>query len=153
MWQEVAKALVERKLAIQNDLSELLNPMGRPTLADWLVGFRDSVNRNNDPNGGGRWRFLKHIIVRKADFERWLCKANKRRGPQSGTTGYQQSDRKMFSHISRLRREGKARSPYSAALILAREDKLAGTGAAESKAKRVSARYRKEHGGQSAETP
>ena len=146
LWQEVAKALTENELRALN-LSARLNPVGGPTIADWLPGFRAAVDRFNDPHSGMA-RILKHIIVRRADFERWLRKANRvRRGPQSGATGYQRSDRKMFPRIGRLIREAKAGSPYGAALILAREGRLGGAGAPESRAKRLAARYRKEYGG------
>jgi hypothetical protein len=56
------------------------------------------------------------------------------------------ADRKVFRQISRLIEEGTARSVRDAALALARERKLAGGGTDESKAKRVSALYRKERG-------
>jgi hypothetical protein len=145
LWQDVAKALTDRKLTIQNDLSERLNPMGGPTLAEWLVGFRAAVDRYNDPNRR-MVRILKHIRVRRADFERWFRKTSEpRRGPKSGTTGYVEADRKAFRRISRLMKEGKARSPHGAALMIA--DELSGGGNPQNKAKRVSARYRKEHGG------
>ena len=145
LWQQVAKALTDRKLRIQNDLSEVLGPHPhvQPTLAQWLVGFRAAVDRYNDPNRGMA-RILKHIIVTNADFESWLRKANKRRGPQLGTTGYCDADRKMFPQIRRLVRDGTARSPHGAALMLADQGKLAGTGKRESLAKRVAGCYLRE---------
>jgi hypothetical protein len=89
--------------------------------------------------------FLKHIIVRTVDFDRWLRKANKSgRGPEYGTTGYQALDRKAFPRMKRLIKEGKARSAYGAALKLTNE--LAGDGTPESKAKRVATLYHKEVG-------
>jgi hypothetical protein len=63
------------------------------------------------------------------------------RHPRRGTSGYDAADRRVFSEIGSLISTGKARSPYGAALLLA--DDLAGAGTAETKAKRVSSRYRK----------
>jgi hypothetical protein len=141
LWQDAAKALIEKSLPI----AKVLEPTTPADIESWLFGFRASVDRYNDPHGGGRARILKHIIVREADFERWLRGANKlRRGPRSGATGYRDADRKMFPRISRLIKKGEARSPYGAALMLA--DQLAGTRKPENRAKRVSARYRKEYG-------
>jgi hypothetical protein len=139
----VAKALTEGKLKTQNDLSEALDP-SMPTLtrAGWLVGFRNAVNRHNYPRGG-MVSILKTIEVRKNDFRRWLQNQNLRRGPRSGTTGYQVADRKAFPEISRLMTEGEARSPYGAALILACKGKLVGGGTPETRARRVSALYRR----------
>ena len=143
LWQKVAKALTDGRLKAARSLSERLN--GGPTLAEWLVGFQASVDRNNDPNDGGRWRILKLIIVRKADFVRLLRNTGKRRGPRCGTTGFRDADRKLFPEITRMTKGGgKARSAYGAALHLADEGKIAGTGSRETKAKRVSARYLKE---------
>jgi hypothetical protein len=64
-----------------------------------------------------------------------------KRGPTPGTTGYQDLDRKLFPQIKELKKRGKARSAYGAALMLANE--IAGGGSAENKARRVSALYRK----------
>jgi hypothetical protein len=64
------------------------------------------------------------------------------RGPLRGTTGYQTQERKLFPRISKLLKRGEARSPYGAALTLSKE--ISGRGTPESKAKRVSALYRKE---------
>jgi hypothetical protein len=89
-------------------------------------------------------RILKNIHVNKGDFDRWFRKANNnRRGPRSGTTGFREADGKIFSQISRLIRDGKARSPHDAALKLAYDGQLAGGGTEESKAKRVAGRYLK----------
>ena len=145
LWQEVAKALTDQTLRILNSLSEKLNPTGAPalTLAHWLNGFRAAVDHYNDPNRG-MVRILKNIHVNKGDFDRWFRKANKnRRGPRSGTTGFREADGKIFSQISRLIRDGKARSPHDAALKLAYDGQLAGGGTEESKAKRVAGRYLK----------
>jgi hypothetical protein len=134
LWQEATKALVTRELPAKN-LS---------VFVDWLIGFLGSVERFNDPNGGGRARILKNIIVRARDFDKWLYKKSRgRRGPVGGTTGLQVSDRKIFPSIENLIASGKAFSAYGAALKLHKD--IAGTGSPENKAKRVSARYRKEH--------
>jgi hypothetical protein len=142
LWQETAKAITERKLPILNSFSEQI--AGATTLADWLVYFRASVDRYNDL--GPRVRILKHITVFIADFERWFHKTHKRRGPKHDTTGYRASDRKSFPEISRLLEEGKSRSPHEAALKLAHENKLAGRGTPESKARRVAVLFRRERG-------
>jgi hypothetical protein len=142
LWQETAKAITEKKLPILNSFSEH-DPAGAPTLGGWLVSFRASVDGYNDI--GPRGRFLKQIIVYTADFERWFRKTHKRRGPKYGTTGYQASDRKAFPKISRLIKEGKARSPHEAALKLAHEGEIAGRGTTESKARRVAVLFRQEH--------
>src|SRR5262249_36510135 len=97
LWQETAKAITERQLPILNSLSERF--AGATKLADWLVYFRASVDRYNDL--GPRARILKHITARTADFERWFRKAFKRRGPERGTTGYRDLDRKAFPEITR----------------------------------------------------
>ena len=91
-------------------------------------------------------RILKGIFVNEADFKNWFRKEMKRRGPPSGTTGFRDVDRQLFPEISRLIKRGDARSAYGAALILEREGKLVGRAAAENKAKRVAALYRRECG-------
>ena len=140
LWQKTAKAVANRELPALN-LSEKISPA--MTFGGWFSGFRDAVDRFNDPNDFAR--ILKHIIVRTTDFEQWLRKANKsRRGPEYETTGYHASDRKALRRMSRLIKEGKARSAYGAALKLA--DELAGDGTPQSKAKRVATLYRKEVG-------
>ena len=142
LWQEVAKALTDAKLKIQ---SSPFNSTG--ALAQWLVGFRNAVDRCNEPHGGIT-RILKHIIVREVDFETWLRKAgNLRRGPKRGTTGFRAPDRELFAQMSRLIKKGQARSPYGAALMLANQGRVSGPGTRESKAKRLSAAYRLEERG------
>ena len=103
LWQETARALIENDIPALN-LSDLVNPTAATalTFGGWLPGFRNAVDRYNDPHRGIA-RVLKRIIVRKADFDRWLRKANKlRRGPARGTTGLRAVDRKAFPEISRL---------------------------------------------------
>jgi hypothetical protein len=154
IWQETARALVEGELPALN-LSVEPAPATHPkmTYRAWLIGYRASVDRFNDP----RSPVLRHIMVRVSDFEKWFRKwlgnkGKRRRGPTHGTTGYLDADRKQFAAISQLIESGKARAPYGAALILARNRKLAGAGTAESRAKRVAGLYRKECGRWDTET-
>jgi hypothetical protein len=87
------------------------------------------------------------LTIEIAYFKKWLRNAHKLpRGPKQGTTGYQKADRSLFIDISKSIADGK-RSAYGAALILADEGKIRGAGTQESKAKRVSALYRREHTG------
>jgi hypothetical protein len=142
-WQSVARALLNKQLPALNVL-ELINPKIYPamTYADWLIGFRASADRHNDP--AICRDILNQIIVRPSDFEKWLRNGKKRsqRGPERGTTGFRTLDRKLFSKISKLLKTGKARSAYGAALLL--HEEIAGRASPENKARRVSARYRKE---------
>jgi len=142
LWQETAKAITEQKLPILNSLSEQI--VGATKLAEWLVYFRASVERYNDL--GPRARVLKLIIVYTTDFESWFHQTHKRRGPKHGTTGFRDSDRKAFPKISRLISEGEARSPHEAALKLAHQGQLVGSGTPENRARRVAVLYRKECG-------
>jgi hypothetical protein len=146
MWQQSAKALVEGELPASNLLEKPL-ATAHPTMTyrDWLVGYRASVDRGNEPTS----LTLKHIIVRTSEFEKWFRRWRRgasrlQRGPQPGSTGLAAADRKRFAEISRLIKTGEAGSPYGAALKLARDGKLAGAGTLESKAKRVSRLYRNE---------
>jgi hypothetical protein len=142
MWQQAAKALLEEELPALN-LDQNLTPW--LTYRQWLVSYRASVDRGNNPTS----LTLKHIIVRNSKFERWFRKwrrgaSNQHRGPRPGSTGLSDADRKQFTAISRLIKNGEARSSYGAALKLAHEGKLPGDGTNRSKAVRVSQRYRKE---------
>jgi hypothetical protein len=139
LWQSVAKALVERDLPVSSNVVSL----------NWLAGFKAAVDRYNEPNSGVI-RHLKQIFVRAFDFKKWRQHGfpSRTRGPRQNTTGYQTHDRKLFRRINELRNSGKARSPYDAALQLAKANEVAPLGATtspESKAKRLSARYRKEN--------
>lgn len=58
--------------------------------------------------------------------------------------GFALADRDHFAEIGQRRKSGQASSAYGAALQLAREGKLAGAGTPESRAKRVSALYKRE---------
>lgn len=75
LWQKTAKAIVDRDLPVLN-LSEVMAPKVAPavTFGGWFAGFRAAVDRFNDPSSFAH--ILKHIVVRTADFERWLRKAN-----------------------------------------------------------------------------
>jgi hypothetical protein len=135
LWRSLANALVEKTLPA----SKL------PVPPDWLVGFKASVDRYNDPNSGVV-RILKQIVVRTKDFKKWRQRglAPGKRGPRQNTTGYQASDRKLFPCMRKLIKNGDARSPYSAALLLA-NDIRGRNSSPESKAKRVSKLYRREN--------
>jgi hypothetical protein len=143
LWQKAAKALLEGKLPVINRF-EKLYPAAPKSYHVWLPEFAAAINRTSDPNDFRH--ILKQIIVRASDFPKWLSNApSGPRGPQHGTTGYHTLDRKHFSRIDKLIRTGKARSAHDAALQLAAKDKIPGRGTLESKARRVSALYRKEH--------
>jgi hypothetical protein len=149
LWQLAAEALVKKELATSNS-SMVINPTVYPkmTFGDWLIGFRAAVNRGNDPSGFSH--ILKLIIVGSVDFEKWLRKAiegrgGSERGPETGTTGYQASDRKLFHSISRLIGTGQVRGAYGAAQRLIEAGKVAGTGHPDNRAKRLSTLYLKEH--------
>jgi hypothetical protein len=138
LWQSVAKALVDGRLPASSDVVPLNN---------WLGGFKASVDRYNEPNAGTA-RHLTQIFVHPSDFKEWRRHefASRARGPRQNTTGYQASDRKLFPRMKKLMATGQARSSFSAALMLA--DEIApqkGTSTPESKAKRVSALFRKEN--------
>jgi len=137
LWQSVAKGLVEKTLPVS---SLPLLPAG------WLVGFRASIDRYDDPNPGVV-RILKLIFVRASDFKKWLRggKRSAKRGPVRGVTGLQASDRKLFPEIAKRIKTRKARSARDAALQLFDERKVSGN-SRESAAKRVSGRYLKEYG-------
>lgn len=144
LWQNVARALVNRELPALN-LSVLLAPKTAPamTIGAWLLGFRSAVDRHNDPSRCAH--ILKQIIVRVADFEKWLRKAaDGPRGPQHGTTGYAALDRKLFPQLKAMVKKGDARAAYGAAKKLAFDGKIAGKGTHENRAKRLATRYLRE---------
>jgi hypothetical protein len=144
LWQAATKALLAKNLPALN-LSERMNPqIAVTTYRDWLVGYLSSLERLNDPTSGCA-HILKRIIVHVRDFKKWLGGVGDgRRGPQEGTTGYKNSDRKLFRRMKKLIDSGATRSAYGAALELAGQ--IAGSNtSAQSKAKRVSALYRKEY--------
>jgi hypothetical protein len=144
LWQSVIRALLKRELPSLNLSSPMDPKVPIPTFGDWLVGVRNAVDRHNDPNSCAR--ILKHIMVRVSDFDQWLRqrKMGARRGPEKDTTGLVDADRKLFRHIRTMIRTGSAQSPYGAALLLVHERKVGGRGSPESRAKRLSARFRRE---------
>ena len=144
LWEEALRALIEEKLRPLNlNLSERPDAVASPTTyRGWLndiLGY--TADRRFDP--GRIAHTFRKIMVRHSDFESWLRKTKQgRRGPKPNSTGYQCRDRKLFPQIERLINSGRAQSPHGAALRIV--SKIAGSGTAESKAKRVSALYRKE---------
>jgi hypothetical protein len=141
------RAIIEEEIRPLNlKVSDLPDPIGSPaqTYGVWFSGIlRAVVARRFDPNSTAH--IFKSIVVRSSDFESLLRKGNiGGKGPKPGETGFQKADRKVFSEIDRLIKSGQVQSPYGAALQLA--DKLPGSANAspESKAKRVSALYRRE---------
>jgi len=139
LWQSVAEALDEGKLPAAPPGTAPAFP-----LKDWLRGFRQSVERFNDPRVCAR--ILKHIIVSISDFNKLLKTTGKsRRGPVPGQTGrFQKSDRKVFPDIRSRIKSGRAGSPHDAALQLYDEGKIKGN-SCESAAKRVATRYLREY--------
>jgi hypothetical protein len=141
LWQEAAKALVEGRLHVINRFEKPFPGAPVKSYDVWLREFAAAINWTSDPNDFRR--ILKRIIVLTSDFAKWLNNApSGSRGPQPGTTGYQATDRKLFPKITRLIKAGRARSAYGAALLIA--DEIAGSRDERSKAKRVSAAYRKQ---------
>jgi len=87
-------------------------------------------------------RRQKRLSNRRGETSgRAQAKLKTQRGPAPGTTGFASQDRKLFPKMQKKIDNGEARSPHSAAMQLIGE--IAGGGSPESKAKRVSARYRK----------
>jgi hypothetical protein len=144
LWQKTARALIERELPAVN-LSDCPAPRSAPKmdLGGWLSQFSAALNRGgSDPSSFKH--ILKLIIVRVADFEKWLRDNGPRgpRGPQPFTTRLEAADRRLFADITRLIRKGQARSAYGAALQIAKQ--IAGSGTEDSKARRLSKLYRRE---------
>lgn len=145
LWEVALTALTQKMLRPLNlDLAGRPDPAASPsiTYGVWLNGLLHAVaNRRFDPDSVAH--IFRNITVRHSDFESLLRKGNVgSRGPKPGETGFQRTDRKLFPKIKHLIESGKAQSPYGAALTLAVE--IAGRGTQESRAKRVSALYRKE---------
>jgi len=111
---------------------------GRKLVPRWINVTEPPVR----PKGSSRQRVR---AARARDLAAQVKLKKQERGPKRGETGFQASDRKLFSQISEKIKNGKARSPYGAALLLA--DQIAGDGTPGSKARRISALYRKERGG------
>jgi len=77
-------------------------------------------------------------------FSKWLRSVSKLPpGPKREETGYAEADEKLFPEMRLRIQDKKLRSAYAAALELASENKVAGSGTEESKAKRLASRYRK----------
>jgi hypothetical protein len=142
LWLKALRAIEKGELEVWID-QRLQQP---PGWQPWIATARAAVERHNDPNGFAH--ILKLITATVANFNQWLRTAYRiPRGPTRGGTGFSDADRKLFPEISNLIDTGEVRSAYGAALILA--DKMAGKATRESKAKRVSALYRKEQGARS----
>ena len=73
-----------------------------------------------------------------------VATSKRKRGPLGGTTGYAASDRELFPAMTELVTSGKVRSLRDAALMLMKDNKVAGSGDPENKAKRLCALYRRE---------
>jgi hypothetical protein len=141
LWQKILKAVEQKQLQVGLG-PEFQRPPGWP---NWITNVRAAVERGFDP--GCLPHILRKIPVSIPDFDNWLHSVNRiPRGPELGTTGLREADRKVFAEIVERIRSGGARSPYGAALAMAREGTIAGNGTPESKAKRVSALYRRERG-------
>jgi hypothetical protein len=145
LWRAAALALAEGNFAVVNG-SELPFPKISPkTYSQWLIEFKNAIfDRGSEPE---QFRhILTRVIVHVSDFNRWLRTApSGRRGPRRGTTGLQESDRKLFPRIDELMSSGKAQSAYGAVLWLVQSGEVDKRNADEkSVAKRISALYRKE---------
>jgi hypothetical protein len=146
LWEDAARALIKGRLRATN-LSDRPAPHSSTmNLRGWLRQFQEALARGgSDPSSFKP--ILRSIIVRTADFDKWLQGArSKRRGPLPKTTGYQAAARSLFPRIFELISTGQARSAHGAALQLVRSGKVEKKNADEkSIAKRISALYRKEH--------
>jgi len=140
LWKLVASAITKTDLPVSYP-SERFRPWA-PTWPEWMIQFQNAVDRDDDPNRFGAPKILRLIKVNIKQFDRWLTRTtNPVRGPTRNKSSYASADRKVFPQIKKLISLGKARSAYGAALELAYEDKLAGGGTKESKARRVARRY------------
>jgi hypothetical protein len=139
LWRSVLSAVQSGELKVTYD-PKIKPPWGWPA---WVAGARAAVDRRNDPNGFARG--LESIFITTARFNKWLRSATlKPRGPQRGTTGYREADRRALPKMRRLIDSGKVRSGRSAALALidAGVVHVPKNVERESVAKRLSARYR-----------
>jgi hypothetical protein len=140
LWKLVASAITKTDLPVSYP-SERFRLEG-PAWPEWMMQFQNAVDRDNDPNRFGAPTILRLIKINIKQFDRWLTRTtNPVRGPAGSKSGWASADRKMFPEIKKLMSLGKASSAYNAALKLAYEDKLAGGGSEQSKAKRVAGRY------------
>jgi hypothetical protein len=79
-----------------------------------------------------------------AQTEKSHVKGKARRGPAPGTVDrYGKYDRALFPEVERIMSEGD-KSPYAACCELAENGKVKGVGTAESRAKRLASRFKKE---------
>jgi hypothetical protein len=92
------------------------------------------VGRRPHPRGSIDWLRAYGIELHAGDFEKAF--------PAETFKSIEELDRALYPEITALLVTGK--KPYGAALSLAVEGKVAGTGSEETKAKRLSARYTKE---------
>jgi hypothetical protein len=97
------------------------------------------------------WASLRRLRIAPAVFDEWLerqlpgrpkqDRPRGSRGPQKGTLNrYSDADRALFSEMEQLIR--KQRSVHAAALHLALEGNVAGTGTLDSRARRLAKAYR-----------
>jgi hypothetical protein len=151
LWEVALRAILEEKLRPLNlKLPKRPDPIGvirrspSQTYRDWLSGILIAVAaRRFDPNSVAH--IFRKIVVRCSDFESLLRKGNiGGRGPKPGETGFQKADRKLFPEIKALIESGQARGAYGAALKIASMLPGSANTSPESKAKRISALYRKE---------
>jgi hypothetical protein len=104
----------------------------RATVPSSSIDLTDGTFRAGDVQGS--------IGINATDLCRWL--ARRPRGPQAGTVGYAEADRALFSEITRLIREGKARSPTDAVNLLMKAGKeIPGYGLEGNRVKRVVKAY------------
>jgi hypothetical protein len=80
---------------------------------------------------------------RKRPKQRDAIDHQPRRGPTSGTTGFNAVDRTLFPSIEKMLKDGEARSVSAAALVLAKSGKVRGAGTFENRAIRLARRYGK----------
>ena len=144
LWKLAARDAIEGTLEVAYP-----EPSGSNFIAswpEWMVGFCNAVERDNDPNSFSAPKLLRQIMVNERRFNAWLLKATKGpRGPRRGTSGFASADRSHFPAIAKMIKNGGARSPYGAALMLVNEGKIPLNGASPaSVAKRVASRYRQE---------
>ena len=119
-------------------------PQSGLTLRQGIEGAILAIERN--PGFYVHW--FKTITVDIQQFGKWLRSVNSLPpGPKRDETGYAEADKQLFPKMRRLIKEKSLRSPYAAALKLAEEGKVAGSGTFESRAKRLASRFRKERHG------
>jgi hypothetical protein len=81
------------------------------------------------------------IEINAADLRRWRWLGRRPRGPRTGTVArYAEADRKLFPELARLMSE-RMTSATEAAHVLAADGKIAGSGTADSRARRLAKAY------------